>query len=90
MKTFEFEALDSSGKKKLGKVKAWSLAEAKKKIQQMGIYLVSLKALNSPGHPRAIIQRDSNGRAISFEKKSFAFLNELKQFFLTKVKMENS
>jgi len=90
MKTFEFEALDSSGKKKLGKVKAWSLAEAKKKIQQMGIYLVSLRTLESPEHPRTTGEREVKGGTISHGKKSFSFLKELKQFFFTKVRMENS
>ncbi len=90
MKTFEFKALDSSGKKKLGKVNAWSLAEAKKKIQQMGIYLVSLKTQDSQEHHRATVLRNGKVKTISDEKKSFSFFNELKMFFFPKVKTENS
>lgn len=47
MKAFEFVALDSSGKKKVGTIEAWSLSEAKRKIQQRGFYLASIKIQGS-------------------------------------------
>jgi Type II secretory pathway, component PulF len=43
MKTFDFVAFDSSGKKKFGAVKARNLSEGKKKIQQMGFYIASIE-----------------------------------------------
>ena len=43
MKTFEFVAFDSSGKKRAGIINAWGLSEAKRKIQQKGFYLASIK-----------------------------------------------
>ncbi len=42
MKAFDFVAFNSSGKKKIGTVRARSLSEAKKKIQQGGLYLASI------------------------------------------------
>ncbi|HSE83867.1 MAG TPA: hypothetical protein VLB01_04915 [Thermodesulfobacteriota bacterium] len=42
LKVFDFVAFDSSGKKKLGAVKARSMSEAKKKVQKMGFYLASI------------------------------------------------
>ena len=47
MKDFKFIAFDSSGKKKLDTVRAWSLSEAKRKIQQRGFYLASIKIQDS-------------------------------------------
>ena len=47
MKAFEFVAFDSSGKKSVGKVEAWSLPEAKRKIQQRELYLASIKIQDS-------------------------------------------
>ncbi|HWP91294.1 MAG TPA: hypothetical protein VNN20_03720, partial [Thermodesulfobacteriota bacterium] len=43
MKSFEFIAFNSSGKKKLGTVRAPSLPEAKKKILKRGFYLAHIK-----------------------------------------------
>lgn len=43
MKTFEFVAFDSSGKKKAGLINARGLSEAKRKIQQNGLYLASIR-----------------------------------------------
>lgn len=95
MKTFEYEALDSSGRKKLGKVKAWSLAEAKKKIQQMGFYLVSVKTHdNSVGFgvspTGSGINRVGSRVTSSYGKNPLSFYKKLKELFLPKVKMENS
>jgi len=43
MKTFEFVAFNSSGKKRAGTVRARGLAEAKRKVQQKGFYLASIE-----------------------------------------------
>jgi hypothetical protein len=47
IKTFEFVVFNPSGKKKLGMVRAWSLSEAKRKIQLKGFYLASIKIQDS-------------------------------------------
>jgi hypothetical protein len=48
MKSFEFVAFNSSGKKKLGTIKAWSLAGAKKKMQERGFYIAQIKFHDDP------------------------------------------
>jgi hypothetical protein len=65
MKTFKFVAFNTSGKKELGTVEAWGLSEAKRKIQQMGFYLASIKIQDS---------------SVSYGQKPFSFFNELKEF----------
>lgn len=65
MKGFEFVALDSSGKKKVGTVRARSLAEAKKKIQQRGFYLASIE-----------VQDGQNPLSFFREIKEFLFSKE--------------
>ena len=66
MKTFEFVAFDPSGKKKVGVINAWGLSEAKRKIQQKGFYLASIK-----------IQDGS----VSQDQNPFSFFKELKRSF---------
>ncbi|MGE5446446.1 MAG: hypothetical protein ACM3SR_17925 [Ignavibacteriales bacterium] len=79
MKTFEFVAFDSSGKKRAGKINAWRLSEAKRKIQQKGFYLASIK-----------IQDGSVGSGIKGEgiqgtssQNPFSFFRKLKRFFFS-------
>ncbi|HWP92994.1 MAG TPA: hypothetical protein VNN20_12445 [Thermodesulfobacteriota bacterium] len=72
MKAFEFVAFDSSGKKKLGAVRASSLSGAKRKIQRKGFYLASIK-----------IQDPS----VSPEQNSFSFFKDLKKFLFSKEKI---
>lgn len=72
MKDFEFAALDSSGVKKSGIVRASSLSEAKKKVQQKGFYITSIKI------------RDGS---TSSGGNSFSFLKELKELFFSKEKI---
>lgn len=72
MKVFEFAAFNSSGKSERGTVRAWSFSEAKRKIQESGLYLVYAK-----------IQRTS-----SHNQNSFSFFKELKEFFSSTKKIE--
>jgi hypothetical protein len=67
MKTFEFVAFDQSGKKRAGAINAWSLSEAKRKIQQKGFYLASIKIQDGSG---VAIKRDG-----SDERKLSADIN---------------
>ncbi|MBI2486394.1 MAG: hypothetical protein HYW01_05450 [Deltaproteobacteria bacterium] len=90
MKTFEFLAFNPLGKKELGTVKAWRLSEAKKKIQQMGFYLASIKIQNDSVGSGVAIQRDGSQGASSYVKKSFSFFKELKEFFFSREKSGNS
>lgn len=46
MKVFEFAGFNSFGQRRIGTVKARSLQEAKRKIQQTGIYLASIGIKN--------------------------------------------
>ena len=64
LKVFDFVAFDSSGKKKLGAVKARSISEAKKKIQKMGFYLASI---------------ETQGVSVSDSQNSFSFIEKLKE-----------
>ena len=68
MKTFEFVIFDPFGKKKVGTVKAWSLSEAKRKIQLRGFYLASIKAQES---------------SASYNQNSFSFFKEIKRFLFS-------
>jgi len=72
MKAFEFVAFNSSGKKKLGTVRARSLSEAKKKIQQRGFYLASIKIQDS---------------SVFYGQNSFSFFKELKELFFYREKI---
>ena len=72
MKAFDFVAFNSSGKKKLGTVRARSLSEAKRKIQRKGFYLASIEIKDS---------------SVSNGQNSFSFLKELKEFFFSKEKI---
>ena len=67
MKTFEFVAYDISGKRKQGKVKAWSLSEAKTKVQKRGYYLASIETLES---------------SANHSQNNFSLLTKLREFFL--------
>lgn len=67
MKIFDFVAFDSSGKKKLGAIKARSMSEAKKKIQQMGFYLASI---------------ETQDVSVSNSQSFFSFIEILKELFL--------
>lgn len=73
MKSFEFIAFNSSGKKKLGTVNARSLSEAKRKIQKRGLYLVSLKD-----------REDST----PYNQNPFSFFKWLKEAFLSNERIE--
>lgn len=73
MKTFEFVALNSSGAKKLGTVRAWSLLEAKKKVQQRGFYVTSIK-----------IQESSDSHSFN----SFSIFKELKEVLFTRERIK--
>ncbi len=72
MKNFEFVAFDSSGRKKWGALRASGLSEAKRKIQQKGLYLASLR-LQEP--------------SIFDDQSSFSFLKQLKEFLFSKEKI---
>ncbi len=89
MKAFELVAFDSSGKRKFGKVRARSLPEAKRKIQQRGFYLASIKILDSsvgsgvsPTTSSGIKMEGSRGTS-SYGQNSFSFFKELKEFFFS-------
>jgi type II secretory pathway component PulF len=69
MKAFEFVAFNSSGKKELGMVKAWSLSGAKRKIQKRGFYLASIRTQDS---------------SIFHSQNPFSFFKELKELFFPK------
>jgi type II secretory pathway component PulF len=84
MKTFEFVAFNSSGKRKLGTVRAWSLSEAKRKIQQRGFYLASIKVQDSSVGSGIAIQREETQGTSSHDKNSFSLLKELKEFFFSR------
>ena len=60
MKAFEFVAFNSSGERKIGTVRAWSLSEAKRKIQQRGFYLASIR-----------IQDSSVGSGVAIKREGF-------------------
>ena len=74
MKNFEFVALNSSGRKEIGVVRAWRLEEAKRKVQQKGFYLVSIKIQD---------------RITSRMGKELSFFEELKSIFFPKTKVIN-
>jgi hypothetical protein len=67
LKLFDFVAFDSSGKKKLGAVKARSMSEAKKKVQQMGFYLAYI---------------ETQDVSASSSQSFFSFIERLKELFL--------
>ncbi len=68
MKTFQFVAFDPSGKKRVGAISAWRLSEAKRRIQQKGFYLASIKIQNG---------------SVSQNQNPFSFFKELKRFFFS-------
>ncbi|MGQ0794170.1 MAG: hypothetical protein ACT4NX_08845 [Deltaproteobacteria bacterium] len=70
MKTYEFEALNASGRKKNATVKAWTEVDAKRKIQQMGLYLSSIRVQES----------DSASR----HNESFSLFKGIKQLLFSK------
>ncbi len=87
MKAFEFVAFDSSGKNKLGTVKAWSLSEAKRKIKQKGFYLASIKdsSVKSGGSPILSGFKSKDARVTdSHSQNYYSFLKYLKEFFFCK------
>ena len=99
MKIFEFVVFNPSGKKKRGTVRAWSLSEAKRKIQLRGFYIASIKIQDSSvesgvsptgsGSQRKG-SRGASGTGIKREEpsfhsqNSFSFFEELKRFFFSK------
>lgn len=90
MKTFDFVAFNSSGEKKLGTVRARSLSEAKKKIQQRGFYLVSIQDSSARSGISLIqsgIKRNEDRGTSSYDQKPFSFFKELKEFFFSKEKI---
>jgi len=74
MKNFKFVALNSSGRKEIGVVRAWRLAEAKRKVQQKGFYLVSIRIKEG---------------SVSRTGKGLSFFEELKNIFLPKTRVIN-
>jgi hypothetical protein len=84
VKTFEFVAFSPSGKKELGTVKAWRLADAKKKIQEMGLYLASIKAQGDSVGPERSKNRDDNSGTSSHSKKPLVFFEGLRKFFFSR------
>ena len=72
MKAFKFVAFNPSGKKKMDTVRARSLSEAKRKIQQKGFYLASIKTQDS---------------LVSHGQNSFSLFKELKEFFFSREKI---
>ena len=72
MKNFEFVALNSSGRREIGVVRAWRLAEAKRKVQQKGFYLVSIKI------------EDGSASGIG---KNLSFFDEVKNILFSKVRI---
>ncbi|MGH7889459.1 MAG: hypothetical protein ACRENF_02790 [Thermodesulfobacteriota bacterium] len=95
MKIFEFVAFGPSGRKELGTVKAWRLAEAKKKIQEMGFYLASIKIKNDSAGSGVSptgsgIKREDSRETSSHSKKPLAFFEGLKKFFFSRKKGRNS
>ena len=69
MKTYEFAAYNQLGKKEHGTVKAWSLSEAKTKIQKRGFYLTSIETVESSAN-------QSQGY--------FSIIKQLSDFFLSR------
>ena len=69
MKTFEFVAYNISGKRERGTVKAWSLSEAKTKVQKRGFYLASIETV---------------GSSANHSESNFSLFAKLREFFLPK------
>lgn len=90
MKTFEFVAFSPSGGKELGTVKAWRLAEAKRKIQEMGLYLASIKIQGGSAGPEGANNREDNRGTSSPSKKPLTFFEGLRKFFFSRKKKHNS
>ena len=90
MKTFEFVAFGPSGRKEFGTIRAWRLAEAKKKIQEMGLYLASIKIQGESMGAEISNNREEN-RETSFQsKKPWRVIEGLKKFFFSWQKRRNS
>lgn len=86
MKTFEFIAFDPSGKKRVGAISAWRLSEAKRRIQQKGFYLASIRIQDgSVGSAVAIKREGSQGTS---SQSPFSFFKELKRFFFSDEKVD--
>ena len=99
IKTFEFVVFNPSGKKKLGTVRAWSLSEAKRKIQLRGFYIASIRIQDSSAESGVSPtgsgsqrkgSRGASGTGINREDASFhsqnfsSFFKGLKRFFFSK------
>jgi type II secretory pathway component PulF len=84
MKAFDFVAFNSSGKRELGVVRAWSLPEAKKKIQESGFYLTSIKAHNTSVRSGVAIQREGSRGTSSHGQNSLSLFKWLKEFFFSR------
>jgi type II secretory pathway component PulF len=72
MKNFEFVALNSAGRKEIGEVRAWRLEEAKRKVQQKGFYLVSIRIKDG---------------SVSRIGKNPSFFDEIKNILFPKVRI---
>ncbi len=81
MKTFEFVAFDSSGKKKAGLINARGLSEAKRKIQQNGLYLASIRIRDDIAGYGVSLTKSGIKGGNTHSQNSFSFLKELKRFF---------
>lgn len=98
MKAFEFVAFDSSGKKKVGKEEAWSLLAAKRKIQQRGFYLASIKIQDSSvgfgvfasqiHSGSSGIKSDGSRGTYSRNQNSFSFFRWLIESFFSKERID--
>jgi type II secretory pathway component PulF len=75
MKTFEFVAFDSSGKRREGKINAWRLSEAKRKIQKSGLYLASIRI------------QDGSVRSGINSQNPFSLFRGLKRLFFSDTKV---
>jgi type II secretory pathway component PulF len=69
METFEFVAYNLLGKRKQGTVKAWSLSEAKTRIQKRGFYLASINTVESFANQ---------------SRSYFSLIRKLSEFFLSR------
>jgi type II secretory pathway component PulF len=83
MKTFEFVAFDPSGKRRVGMINAWRLSEAKRKIQQKGFYLASIKIQDRSVGSGVAIKREGSLGTSSQNQNPFSFFKELKRFFFS-------
>lgn len=87
MKSFEFAALNVTGQKKIGTVRARSLSEAKRKIQEKGFYLTSIRIQDSSTGPEAVIKREGIQRTVSESQRHYSLFQGLKELFFAREKI---